>query len=309
MGKDVLVSIAVCTYNGELFLKQQLDTLAEQTYRNIEIIIVDDKSTDDTCSILEEYKQKDSRIKVYLNSENLGYNRNFEKAIKLCSGELIAICDQDDLWHKTKLETLLSQLEEDTMLIHHSVSVFSDENSLPELKVIQRAGGFYGSDLKAILLGNTVQGCTIMMRKELKEFIFPFDKDVIYDWWLGVCAANYGKVQYLHQNLMWHRRHEQSAHYSVESLKEKQEHYKKTLTALNFFQKFLKLNKRNERFLERFISYQSKLLNIKFSFGAFVFFIKHASHFYQFKNKSFPYFSILSFSIRSARGLKYFSSH
>src|SRR5215468_9284257 len=91
-----LVSIALCTYNGEKFLQKQLDSLLEQTYPNIEIIAVDDASTDNTWRILmNSAKRYSNKLKLYKNEKNLGYSLNFERAIKLCRGDFIALSDQD----------------------------------------------------------------------------------------------------------------------------------------------------------------------------------------------------------------------
>ena len=99
-----LVSIALCTYNGAGFIAEQLDTLITQTYAPIEIIAVDDSSTDETFNILMAYAAKYSQIKIYKNENNIGFAANFERAATLCDGELIALCDQDDLWHPQKIE-------------------------------------------------------------------------------------------------------------------------------------------------------------------------------------------------------------
>src|SRR5258708_3925751 len=102
-----LVSIALCTYNGEAYLKEQLDSLIDQTYPNCEIIIVDDCSKDGTVDILKQYANEYTQIKLYINTENLGYTKNFEKAIVLCNGEYIALCDQDDIWDKNKISIMI----------------------------------------------------------------------------------------------------------------------------------------------------------------------------------------------------------
>src|SRR5437763_3335890 len=97
-GKNPIVSIVVCTYNGEAFIRQQLDSLINQTYPSLEILVSDDGSTDRTVLIVRDYMQKDSRIHLHVNPKNLGYNRNFEQALLRASGSLIAVCDQDDVW-------------------------------------------------------------------------------------------------------------------------------------------------------------------------------------------------------------------
>ena len=93
-----MISIAMATYNGEKFLRYMLDSILSQTYQDIELIICDDNSSDSTCLILKEYEKNNSRIKLYFNESNLGFIKNFEKAISLCSGDYIALSDQDDIW-------------------------------------------------------------------------------------------------------------------------------------------------------------------------------------------------------------------
>src|ERR1700761_5678732 len=93
-----LVSIALCTYNGEQFIDSQLDSILAQSYPNIEIIAVDDCSTDATWEVLQDYAQKDKRVRACRNEHNLGHTLNFQKAIALATGEYIALCDQDDIW-------------------------------------------------------------------------------------------------------------------------------------------------------------------------------------------------------------------
>src|ERR1700744_3577317 len=96
--EEPLISVALCTYNGEKYIKEQLDSIINQTYTCIEVIIVDDGSTDSTYDIISDYALRDNRIKCFKNETNLGFNKNFEKAVSLTSGEYIAISDQDDIW-------------------------------------------------------------------------------------------------------------------------------------------------------------------------------------------------------------------
>ena len=105
-----MISIALTTYNGEKFLKEQLDSILNQTYSDYELVVCDDCSTDSTRQILKEYEKKDKRINVFLNNNNLGFKNNFEKAISLCTGEYIALSDQDDIWDEKKLEILLKKV-------------------------------------------------------------------------------------------------------------------------------------------------------------------------------------------------------
>jgi len=101
-----LASIAMCTYNGEKYLREQLDSLVAQDYPNLEIVIVDDCSTDSTPQLLEEYAGQHPNFTIHQNEQNMGFRRNFEKALKLCSGEIISLCDQDDIWFPNKISAL-----------------------------------------------------------------------------------------------------------------------------------------------------------------------------------------------------------
>ena len=111
-----LISIALATYNGEKYLREFLDSIAYQTYKNIEIIACDDQSTDNTVKILEEYS-KILNLRYYLNENRLGPVKNFEKALKLCSGRFIALADQDDIWLPEKIETLYNEIIKDNNIL------------------------------------------------------------------------------------------------------------------------------------------------------------------------------------------------
>ncbi len=101
----------MATYNGEKYVNEQIDSILSQTYQDFELIICDDCSKDRTREILQEYSQKDSRIKLLFNEKNLGFKKNFEKAISMCNGEYIAFCDQDDIWENYKLQFAIEKIE------------------------------------------------------------------------------------------------------------------------------------------------------------------------------------------------------
>ena len=99
-----LVSVVLATYNGEKFLAEQLSSLLQQSYERLEIIAVDDCSTDNTVQILQEHAVRFLNMKVFVNEKNLGFIKNFEKGCTLTTGDLIAFCDQDDYWDKDKIK-------------------------------------------------------------------------------------------------------------------------------------------------------------------------------------------------------------
>ena len=104
MENEEKIDVLIATYNGQEFLRQQLDSIINQTYKNIRILISDDCSTDNTREILKEYKQKDDRIILYFQDENLGYIKNFEFLLQKVESEFFALCDQDDIWLEEKIE-------------------------------------------------------------------------------------------------------------------------------------------------------------------------------------------------------------
>ena len=99
------ISVAMCTYNGEQYLREQLDSIAKQTRLPDELVVSDDGSIDKTLKLIEEFASSSPfPVRISVNDKNLGTTRNFEKAIWSCEGEVIALCDQDDIWHVKKLE-------------------------------------------------------------------------------------------------------------------------------------------------------------------------------------------------------------
>ncbi|MGA9069058.1 MAG: glycosyltransferase, partial [Terracidiphilus sp.] len=111
------ISVALCTYNGERYLREQLNSIASQTRVPYEVVICDDNSTDATLDIVESFVQSVSfRVRVEHNSFRLGSTHNFEKAIQSCTGDLIALCDQDDVWRPDKLSVQAARLESDSSI-------------------------------------------------------------------------------------------------------------------------------------------------------------------------------------------------
>ncbi|WP_051884503.1 glycosyltransferase [Chryseobacterium luteum] len=122
-------SVALCTYNGEAYIAEQLDSILSQTLPVSEIIICDDSSTDGTLKILSHYaEQYPEIIKVNQNTENLGYVRNFEKALSLCTGDIVLLCDQDDRWYNNKTEVITGIFEKhpDMNAVCHNTKLFGE---------------------------------------------------------------------------------------------------------------------------------------------------------------------------------------
>jgi glycosyltransferase involved in cell wall biosynthesis len=202
-----LVSIAVCTYNGEKFLIEQLDSLLGQSYRNIEIIVVDDCSKDHTLNILKQYEEKNPNFKVYQNDQNLGYIKNFEKAISLCNGDYIALCDQDDIWDPSKIELQLAGIGSNALIYHDSE--FIDDRGLSlDKKKSDILNMYRGESSVPFLFFNCVSGHACLFNRKLIPYCLPFPKEVFHDRWLAFTAANNGGIAYLNKTLVKYRQHE-----------------------------------------------------------------------------------------------------
>jgi glycosyltransferase involved in cell wall biosynthesis len=201
-----LVSIALCTYNGATYLKEQLDTLINQTYPDLEIIVVDDCSEDNTIEILREYSNRYSRIRLHINDENLGYTRNFEKAIGLCNGEYIALCDQDDNWDENKIDIMVGLIA-DNILIYHDSEFIDEKGNLLNKKASDVQNCYSGSDSRVFLFGNCVLGHAVLFKRELLNFTGKFNDLVIHDRWLAYVATNVGSIKFVDQPLIKYRQH------------------------------------------------------------------------------------------------------
>lgn len=201
-----LVSIALCTYNGETFIREQLDSIINQSYTNLEIIIVDDCSSDNTVNILRAYEAKYSNIAVFINEGNRGVNSSFAKAISLCNGELIAISDQDDIWLLDKIEKAYQYIGNNVML--YSNSMLIDENGVDlHRRKFKKNKLYSGSDPRALSFFNEVAGHTIIFKSSIKKYILPIPRCSHYDWWIAFVSINLGSIVYLDTPFVMHRIH------------------------------------------------------------------------------------------------------
>lgn len=118
-----MISVAICTYNGEKYIKEQLDSIIHQTRVPDEIILCDDKSSDKTILIASEILDRSGiKYHIYVNENNLGVIENFKNAINYCKGDIIFTCDQDDIWNSNKVELIINEFEKNDKC----VLVFTD---------------------------------------------------------------------------------------------------------------------------------------------------------------------------------------
>jgi glycosyltransferase involved in cell wall biosynthesis len=207
---EPLISIALCTYNGERFLRDQINSVLNQTYSNLEIIIIDDKSTDGTMEILRSFEREFKKIKVHQNEANIGYGKNFEKAIDLCNGDYIALSDQDDIWEEHKISRQLESINENLLNYHNSEFIDSNGNSLKK-SIFDICKPYNGNDSRHFLFENCVSGHTILFKKSLKKYLVNFPNGIFYDQWIAYVATNIGSINYIDDKLVKFRRHEENS--------------------------------------------------------------------------------------------------
>ncbi len=212
-----LISIAMCTYNGDKYIQEQLESILQQTYQNFELIITDDCSSDNTIKIIQKYQNKDSRIKLYQNSINLGFVKNFEKAMSLCTGEYIALSDQDDKWHHDKLNLFINEIKENVLI--YSDAILIDKNGKETGgQLIQPDSHLVSGNVnKAFLFLNCVSGNTLMFKKEILKHLIPIPENAQYhDSWIAFVASTYGSITFTHKPMTYYRRYTEQVTNQVE---------------------------------------------------------------------------------------------
>lgn len=255
---DSLISVALCTYNGAQHLRQQLDSLLAQTYRPLEIVAVDDGSTDATRAILEEYRARDTRLRVFENPSNLGFRRNFERAMSLCTGEFIAPCDQDDVWLPEKLSTLRDAIAERALA--YCDSELTDEQGRPlALAVSNRYEMVSTGDPAVFTMHNCIPGHAMLFRRTLLARALPLPDCFFHDWWLAAVAASCGGVIYCNRKLVRYRQH---AH-SVTDIAGRRPLSRKARTAANWWDKQREQSRRMEQLATLPGSHQQLVLRLR----------------------------------------------
>ena len=216
-----IVSIAMASYNGERFITEQLYSILNQTYPNIELVIVDDCSKDETISIIKRYQEKFSNIKLFQNEMNSGVTKTFERAIQESKGEFIAISDQDDIWELNKIEILMNEIGDYDAAYSNSLLVDAQGNSLNKsfTTIMNMKTYTCGAPF---LLSNSVPGHTILMKKIFVEKILPFPKDMLFDLWIGFCAAGNNGIKFVDKTLVKYRQHESNTIGTRDSKNKKQ---------------------------------------------------------------------------------------
>jgi glycosyltransferase involved in cell wall biosynthesis len=207
-----MISIAMAAYNGEKYIREQLDSILAQTRQDFEMVICDDLSTDDTWKIINEYAGKDGRIRVYQNEKRLGYIKNFERAVGLCSGDCIALSDQDDIWNNDHLEVLCDGIGTFSLVCSDALMVDEQNVSLnmsfqKDILHINEVPKDQELIFTRLLYMNFAQGTSMMFRRELLSTALPFPEQIPHDYWLAVAAAAGSGITYIDRVTLRYRQH------------------------------------------------------------------------------------------------------
>jgi glycosyltransferase involved in cell wall biosynthesis len=218
-GKDI--SVVMTSYNGEKYIRKQIESLLQQRLLPKQIVICDDKSTDGTRSILNEYLANDL-FHIVFNEEQYGVVKNFQRGCAVVPpGNHVAFCDQDDIWEPQKLERLADemQLVDDGVtpaLIYSDLSVIDREDNLVSRSFWERQQiNVDDISFEVLFFGNAITGCTIFANHAMvREFLAMNAKGCLHDEWMALIGYSFGKVRMVREQLVRYRQHESNITYS-----------------------------------------------------------------------------------------------
>lgn len=216
-----MISVAMCTYNGAKYLPEQLKSIADQTVSVDELIVCDDRSTDDTVEIIKSFAATSKfPVQIHINEKNLGSTKNFEKCLSLCKGDIIFLCDQDDRWRKDKVQKQVAFLNArpDIDAVFTDAEMINDD-SLPtgqtiweEIEFDKRGQQIWksGKPHEILFHGFVVTGATLAIRKSCLDRLMPFPThvpDLIHDAWIAVVLSLENKIDFIADTLISYRIH------------------------------------------------------------------------------------------------------
>ena len=220
MAVPISISIALCTCNGERFLGEQLASLSSQSYLPCELVVCDDASDDGTYELLTSFvRSAPFPVRLYRNQQRLGISQNFEQAIRLCTGSVIALSDQDDVWLPTKLARYAECFANDIDWVFCDAQVV-DATLLPLAYTLWERVAFTENQRKlarddrffeVLLKHYVVAGATMAFRSKLRDQLLPIPSHWYYDAWLAAVLAATKKSMVVEECMQHYRQHEKNA--------------------------------------------------------------------------------------------------
>lgn len=210
-----LVSVVMASFNGERFIAKQIKSVLSQSYTELELIIVDDGSSDQTADIVKEFLTQDERVYFFPSGKNLGLVKNFERGLKLSKGEFIVFADQDDIFQEDKIEKQLAALNNNLKadMVISDLELIDDADN----RLFESMWQFQGicpekkAPFKRLCVDNYATGCAMMFSRKLLDSTFSFPSHLkIHDQWLALLAArkNGGGIEVIREPLTRYRQHQ-----------------------------------------------------------------------------------------------------
>ena len=215
-----MISVAIATYNGQEFIKEQLLSILNQTMTVDEIVICDDQSSDDTVKIIQELLC--DKIYLYQNEKNLGYKLNFKKALSYCKGDYIFLCDQDDIWKPNKVQTMIEIMQNhpeikalastydliDELGNEKQIDINRKYSNKNMYKCKVKDNALVKVPFERLVVENSFQGCALCVRKQVNEkFQRCFSVDFHHDWLINILASEQNGMYFLNVPLFHYRIH------------------------------------------------------------------------------------------------------
>ena len=204
-----MISVCMASYNGCKYIREQLESILSQLPSDVEIVIADDGSTDDTLKVVESLNEP--RIRMLPAEKHLGVIYNYERALLASKGEIVFLADQDDVWLPGKVEKVLAALNGADLVTHNAWMLRPSESSWT------RSGKL--NDIRAYKSGvvgnwwkNSFTGCCMAFRRNVLDKALPFPKNLpMHDQWLGIVAEKFFKVKFIDEPLVEYRQHSTNA--------------------------------------------------------------------------------------------------
>lgn len=199
------ISVALAAYKGEKYIGEQIESILSQLGEDGEIVVSDDFPSGKTRTVVEFYSAYDPRVK-YIEGTGEGVCKNFENALHHCSGDIIFLCDQDDVWMPEKVERVLKAFESGADVVLHDAFMTDGELNITDESFFKLNGSKKG--LLKNFIKNSYMGCCMAFRREFEPEFLPFpDGLAMHDWWIGLNAEAKGKVEFIDEPLIKHRCH------------------------------------------------------------------------------------------------------
>ena len=214
------VQIVMAVYNGSLYLKEQIESIINQDYKNWQLLISDDNSNDDSVEIINRYAAKDNRIKVVLKDSAFGNaGTHFLSLLKITTSKYVMCSDQDDVWDSNKITTCLSAMIQEEAMSPDTPILIHTDLRVVDSKLNRIADSFYKysginpntSTFEFHIATANVTGCTMLINDSLRDLIKLTNDDryiCMHDWWCSLIASAFGRIGFIDNQTICYRQHE-----------------------------------------------------------------------------------------------------